>query len=238
MKLNNKYIYYQYPTRLARHILHEHPTSLAHHILYEHPTSLARHILYEHVVYVLYTLIPRQLLFVWRRTLFSVLNQICVPSVHSTVCCCLSDVTHCSLYSLRSVSVCLQHGLLLFVWRHTLFSVHTQICVPSVHSTVYCCSSDFTHCSLNAQICVPFVHSTVCCCLSDVTHCSRYTLRSVYRLSTALSAPEPDHKVRLCHAGRCKVEVLCKIGKKKHLRTLSWIQSYDKLFYSKRYLYY
>ena len=87
-------------------------------------------------------------------------------------------------------------------------SIH-QAAPKSDHSTVYCCLSDVTQCSLNTQICVPFVHSTVCCCLSDVTHCSRYTLRS-----TARSAPETDHKVRLCHAGRCKVEVLCKIGKK------------------------
>ena len=97
------------------------------------------------------------LLFVWRHTLFSVHIQICVPSVHSTVCCCFFDVTHCSPYTLRfvyrlstarSVVVCLtshtvlcthsdlyivcpQHGL-LFVWRHTLFSVHTHICVLSV----------------------------------------------------------------------------------------------------------
>ena len=31
-------------------------------IYYQYPTSLARHILYEHVVYVLFTLISRQLL--------------------------------------------------------------------------------------------------------------------------------------------------------------------------------
>ena len=69
------------------------------------------------------------------------------------------------------------------------------------------------------------------CCLSDAAHCFPYSIRSVYRLSTARSVvcltshtflgTHSDlftvsalHKVRLCHAGRCKVEVLCEIGGK------------------------
>ena len=76
--------------------------------------------------------------------------------IRSVVVCLTSHTVLCTHSDL--CTGCPQHGLLLFVWRHTLFSVHTQICVPSVHSTV-------------------------CCCLSDVTHCSLYTLRSVYRLS-------------------------------------------------------
>ena len=106
---------------------------------------------------------------------------------NNTVCCCLSDVTHCSLYTHRSVyRLSTARSVVVCLTSHTVLCTHSDLC-PSVYSTVCCCLSDVTHCSPYTRICVLSVHSTVCCSLSDVTHCSLYTHRSVYRLSTSRS---------------------------------------------------
>ena len=112
---------------------------------YSAPQVVVRRILYEHVVYVL----------------------LLDPPASS---CCLSDVTHCSPYTFRSV--------------YRL-------------STARCFLSDVTHCSpYTLRSVYLFVHSTVRCCLSDVTHCSPYTLRFVD--STLCSSTRPPGTPLLC----------------------------------------